>query len=141
MSLEQKKETVYGLASEARANGNFSRRHRTRAAHDAARATPSARNPVSKLVRKLGADLRQVERAKRTDAQQLAHLDSLFGIGLGAERERAKLEARIEAASVAPVKVIDKKTGEQNNPAKSAKDQRRQDNLKKADKPAKAKSA
>lgn len=37
-------------------------------------------------------------RSKRTDAQQLEHLDKLFGKGQGAVKERAKLKARIAEA-------------------------------------------
>jgi len=34
-------------------------------------------------------------RAKRTDQQQLAELDRVFGKGKGAKKERARLKARI----------------------------------------------
>lgn len=36
---------------------------------------------------------RQEERDKRTPEQQLAQLDALLGVGIGARKERAKLEA------------------------------------------------
>lgn len=41
------------------------------------------------------------ERAARTDWEQLEHLDSILGNGMGATKERAKLNARI-AAEKAP---------------------------------------
>ncbi len=37
------------------------------------------------------------EREGRTDEQQLAHLDRLLGVGVGAKKERARLAARIAA--------------------------------------------
>lgn len=37
-------------------------------------------------------------RAKRTNEQQLAHLDELLGKGKGAKKERAKLKAKIAKA-------------------------------------------
>ena len=40
----------------------------------------------------------QAARAARTDQQQLARLDKIFGVGLGAAKERAKLLKRIEDA-------------------------------------------
>jgi len=40
--------------------------------------------------------LRQAERNERTDQEQLERLDSVFGPGLGAQKERARLLARIE---------------------------------------------
>lgn len=38
------------------------------------------------------------KRASLTDEQQLAKLDSMFGKGKGAKKERARLEKRIAAA-------------------------------------------
>ena len=40
----------------------------------------------------------QAARAARTDQQQLARLDKIFGVGLGAAKERARLLRRIEGA-------------------------------------------
>ena len=47
-------------------------------------------------VRRKGALERQAERAARTPQQQLAKLDAMFGSGLGATKERAKLAKLIE---------------------------------------------
>ena len=47
--------------------------------------------------RKAAADQRAEETKGRTPQQQLAHLDRLFGAGLGAAKERAKLARRIAA--------------------------------------------
>ena len=47
-------------------------------------------HPFPKL-RRENAAKQQVERAARTPAQQLAHLDKLLGPGVGAQRERARL--------------------------------------------------
>ena len=45
--------------------------------------------------RRKAAEARQAERDKRTPAQQLAHLDSFLGVGKGATKERARLQAMI----------------------------------------------
>jgi len=42
--------------------------------------------------------LRADARAERSDKEQIAHLDSILGVGVGAKKERARLQARIEAA-------------------------------------------
>ena len=44
-----------------------------------------------------GLKARQSARAARSDKEQLARLDTLLGKGLGAKRERAKLQARIDS--------------------------------------------
>lgn len=49
----------------------------------------------AKTERKRRADERDRERAKRTPAEQLAILDERLGEGVGAVRERARLEAQI----------------------------------------------
>jgi hypothetical protein len=38
------------------------------------------------------------ERAKRSPKEQIAHLDKLLGNGVGAKRERARLQEQIKAA-------------------------------------------
>lgn len=69
--------------------------------------------------RRLAAALRVVDRAKRTDEQQLAHLDSL---GFVAAKERAKLAARIAKQAAEAAKKVETKTAEGEKPkAKRAK--------------------
>lgn len=55
--------------------------------------------PKSKLEKQKEAEDRAKTRAKRTNKDQLSHLDALFGQGNGAAKERAKLIARIEQDS------------------------------------------
>ena len=45
------------------------------------------------------AQVRADERAARGDAGQLAHLDALLGPGMGAQRERARLQRAIGRAA------------------------------------------
>jgi hypothetical protein len=45
------------------------------------------------------AEARQRERESRGDAGQLARLDALLGAGMGAQRERARLQRRLERAA------------------------------------------
>lgn len=47
--------------------------------------------------RQIAAAARQAARAELTPAQQLARLDQLFGAGVGAKRERARLAKQIAA--------------------------------------------
>ena len=42
---------------------------------------------------------RQAARDSRSDEEQLARLDDMFGPGQGAQRERARLAARMEKAA------------------------------------------
>ena len=53
----------------------------------------------SKLEKQKEAEDRAKIRAKRSHKDQLSHLDSLFGQGNGAAKERAKLIARMEQDS------------------------------------------
>lgn len=48
-----------------------------------------------KEARQKAAVVRQEERGKRTPQQQLAQLDTMFGPGQGAARERARLQKLI----------------------------------------------
>jgi hypothetical protein len=48
-----------------------------------------------KEARTKAAVVRQEERTKRTPQQQLAQLDTMFGAGFGAVRERARLQKLI----------------------------------------------
>ena len=52
--------------------------------------------PKSKLEKQTQAEERAKARAKRSHKDQVSHLDSLFGSGKGAAKERAKLADRIE---------------------------------------------
>lgn len=45
------------------------------------------------------AELRQRQRDARSPQQQLDRLDSLLGVGVGAQRERARLLRMLEAAA------------------------------------------
>jgi hypothetical protein len=47
-------------------------------------------------VKRVAAEERQAERDKRSPKEQLAYLDKILGIGVGAKRERARLEKLIE---------------------------------------------
>lgn len=71
----------------------FSRRHMTAEAHIAAQHAREER--VNRWLEVMATN--EAERAKRTDAQQLALLDKRLGKGKGAKKERARLVARIEA--------------------------------------------
>lgn len=52
---------------------------------------------LSKQKRRESAQRCAVERAKRTDVQQIDHLDRLLGVGCGAVKERNRLWTRINA--------------------------------------------
>ena len=52
--------------------------------------------PKSKLEKQKEAEERANARAKRSHKDQISRLDSLFGQGTGAVKERAKLLARME---------------------------------------------
>ena len=45
----------------------------------------------TKINRQLSADAREVERAERTDKEQIKRLDEKFGKGKGAKKERKRL--------------------------------------------------
>jgi hypothetical protein len=55
----------------------------------------SRRGSVARENRRNAAEARAVERAKRTPQQQLKHLDDTFGVGVGAAKERTRLQALI----------------------------------------------
>ena len=46
---------------------------------------------AKKAERRTQAEARKAERDKKTTAQQIAELDMMFGVGLGAVKERARL--------------------------------------------------
>ena len=58
-----------------------------------------SKNDPALAARRLSAQQRAAEAAKRTPEQQIARLDKIldkmFGVGLGATKERAKLAKRI----------------------------------------------
>lgn len=67
----------------------FSRRHETSAEHLAAQfAYKSTKSPQARRTR---AAERQAARDARSPEEQIALLDSRFGVGLGAVKERARL--------------------------------------------------
>ena len=48
-----------------------------------------------KAERRAQAEARKAEHDKLTVAQKIAKLDALFGVGVGATKERAKLQSKI----------------------------------------------
>lgn len=55
----------------------------------------------SKLEKQQQADQRNSARSKRSSQDQISRLDSKFGVGLGAVKERARLQKLIESKSEA----------------------------------------
>lgn len=51
----------------------------------------------SKPARQGRAEAARIERSKRTPEQQLEYLDAKLGKGVGASRERARLQAQIDS--------------------------------------------
>ena len=64
------------------------------------------RHPTPKEIRQTAAEARQLLRVGRTNQQQLARLDQAFGVGLGAVRERARLNNPESKQSFMPVKKV-----------------------------------
>ena len=62
---------------------------------DAPRSVRQCPHPQRTRRQEQGEKLRKA-RAKRTDQQQLAELDKVFGKGKGAKKERARLKERIK---------------------------------------------
>ena len=62
---------------------------------DAPRSVRQCPHPQRTRRQEQGEKLRKA-RAKRTDQQQLAELDKVFGKGKGATKERARLKERIK---------------------------------------------
>ena len=58
---------------------------------------PRKHSKARNELRRTEAEQLQIERDKLTDEQQLAKLDTMFGDGQGAKKERARLEKRIQA--------------------------------------------
>ena len=82
-------EAKYASAQTAKANGFFSRRHKTSEAHDLNKATRSFK--TKKLMRQEEARQRVAACAARTLQQQVAVLDQRLGVGQGAIKERERL--------------------------------------------------
>ena len=77
--------------------------------------------PERRNARRLAAEKRTQDRATRTSQEQIVRLDQMFGVGLGAKKERAKLQARINKVhmqeitpdgKIQEVKVLDKTSAE-----------------------------
>lgn len=64
-----------------------------------AQANAAAVYAERKAQKLIGADIRREAREARTNQQQLERLDMLLGKGLGAVKERARLERLIGAAA------------------------------------------
>lgn len=70
----------------------FSRRHKTVEARNEVRARRQARQTAKKR----GALERQQEAERRSPEEQLRRLDEKFGVGQGAQKERARLERLVK---------------------------------------------
>jgi hypothetical protein len=89
---------VHVTRSEALKAGFSSRRHRTTEANREARELYQATHGL--LARQEAAKDRLAARTERSDLTQLNRLDAMFGINVGAVRERANLCRRIGAANL-----------------------------------------
>lgn len=65
--------------------------------------------PKSKLEKQKEAEKRAEDRSKRSDKDQISRLDSIFGAGVGAARERARLLGKIDSEDSKPKKTRKKK--------------------------------
>ena len=70
----------------------------------------SGKSQQHKADLKAQAEERKAARDKKTKAQQIAELDMLFGVGLGAVKERARLN-RVEAPKEEKPEVKEKDNG------------------------------
>ena len=82
------------MSSSAKPVGWFSRRHQTSAARDEYREEMAARE-ADFWARH---DERVAARKSRSPQQQLAELDARLGKGVGAKKERKRLQAQIDNA-------------------------------------------
>lgn len=81
--------------AEEKKKGWHSRRHETSRENGDARAAYQAEHGPEARQRK--ADKREETRETRTPQEQLALLDRRLGVGVGARRERTRLQAQIDA--------------------------------------------
>jgi hypothetical protein len=77
-------------------------------------------NPYRKEARRKVANENHEKRKQITDKQQLEKLDRMFGTGLGATKERNRLQKRIENTK-RPVEVKVEKAAKANKKAEKAK--------------------
>ena len=109
----------YESSQESRKDGNYSRRYRTGAAHEEARENREARKGASFD----GARDRVAMSEIRKPSVQLLRLDNRLGKGVGAEKERAKLAARIEDGDKSRAKIAEEKAkAEEKKQKKVSKD-------------------
>lgn len=88
-------ERYFATHSEAIQARCFSRRHQTQEAHQEARKRPSFKNPASRVIRRERALARQKETENMSPAARLIILDATLGKGKGAQRERARLQKKL----------------------------------------------
>lgn len=86
-------ERTYPTSADAKKAGNYSRRHKT---GDARQQTREGR-AIDRTDKLEGARARGANAAARTPEQQLARLDARLGSGVGAKKERARLQEQIVA--------------------------------------------
>lgn len=96
-NITEKKEYTKGSA---KPRGWFSRRHQTSTEHYAVKEARYAKQDA-KLA---NVEIRQIAASERTPRQQLNRLDKRLGKGLGAESERARLNAKIKEQAAAKKK-------------------------------------
>ncbi len=71
---------------------------------------PRNNGRLAREYRRKGAKQRDEDRAQRTPQQQLALLDERLGKGIGAKKERARLQRLIDAPAKKPKKKRERKT-------------------------------
>jgi hypothetical protein len=93
---KDKSKPVTRPASKAAPKGHFSKRHKTSEAHEVASARYKAAHGTT--VRVQAANARNQRRSQSSPKQQLAALDKRLGVGVGASKERERLNKLIKAA-------------------------------------------
>lgn len=91
----------YSSHADAKLAGWFSRKHRTNEMHSAASEAKHEKYAQKYLT----ARERTAVSAKRTLAEKVENLDRMFGTGVGATKERARLALKVELAKQ-PKKVV-----------------------------------